>query len=514
MPSPHNVYSVIIVILLWLGWLWLQAHFGIVRKNSIWILLVLAVFSLAAHTNYLRYERGLDRRGSVDFYVYYMGPKYFPELGYHGLYDAHTIADYEDDFRAYRPMVPVRSLTDNLLVRKGSIVERKDEIVSWFTPARWQEFKADISVFRAEYIFDRRDSRWAQDHGYNGTPLTTAINGTLLRQPFLSTERFVELMPWSDLLIVIVAGATIAYVLGAQWGLLFVIVFSANPLNDYITVGGSYLRYLHFVSLALGIVALRKGHGGTAGFLVAVSTHLRVFAILFASALLLSDLLRPERRRLLFERRRFYLSFAAVGLLLLAGTSLLRVPGEQNVWVDFAKNTLLHSKTYAYNALGLKYPFMYSDEANYEVLASRSKPIDWRTEVAARLSRNAVGYRLAAAAFITLSILYLRRVRSGGEALFVGFVWMYALLQVTVYDYVLMSLVPFIFARDQRMWWVLGLTWGVICVVAQLPAAEIAYDWGYSAISVILGVYLAGTLALRTFIWREPDGSGLARSDS
>jgi hypothetical protein len=369
-------------------------------------------------------------------------------------------------------------------------------------------------VFRAKYIFDRRDSRWAQDHGYNGTPLTTAINGTLLRQPFLSTERFVQLMSWMDLLLVIGAGATIAYVLGAQWGLLFVIVFGANPLNDYITVGGSYLRYLHFVSLALGIVALRKGRGGTAGLLFAVATHLRIFAVLFASALLLSDLLRPERRRLLLERRRFYLSFAAAGLILLAGTSLLRAPGEQNVWGDFAKNTLLHSKTYAFNALGLKYPFMYSDETNYEVMADRSKPIDWRAEVAARLSRNAVGHRLAAAALIALSILYLRRVRSGGEALFVGFVWMYVLLQVTVYDYVLMSLVPFIFARDQRMWWVLGLTWSLICVVIQLPAAEAAADWGYSAISVVLGVYLAGTLALRTFIWREPDGSRLARSDS
>ncbi len=137
MPSPHNVESVFIVIFLWLGWLWLQARFGIVRKNSTWILLVLAVFSLAAHTNYLRYQRGLDRRGSVDFYVYYIGPKYFPELGYHGLYDAHTIADYEDDFRAYRPMVPVRSLVDNTFISKADVIERKDEIVGGFTPLRW-----------------------------------------------------------------------------------------------------------------------------------------------------------------------------------------------------------------------------------------------------------------------------------------------------------------------------------------------------------------------------------------
>jgi hypothetical protein len=64
------------------------------------------------------------------------------------------------------------------------------------------------------------------------------------------------------------------------------------------------------------------------------------------------------------------------------------------------------------------------------------------------------------------------------------------------------------------MWWVLGLTWGLIGVVIHLPAAGAALDWGYNVISVILAVYLAGTLALRTFIWREPDGSCLAGSDT
>ncbi|MBW2577463.1 MAG: DUF2029 domain-containing protein [Deltaproteobacteria bacterium] len=512
MPSPHNVQAVIIVILLWLGWLRLQARFGIVRKHSTWILLALALFSLAAHTNYLRYQRELDRRDSWDFYVYYMGPKYFPELGYHGLYDAHTIADYEDDFRAYRPMVWVRSLDDYRLVQKQSIVERKDEIVAWFTPSRWQAFKADVSVFRPEDVFDRRDSNWSRDHGYNGAPLTTAINSTLLRQPFVSTERFVQLMSWSDLLLVVGAGAIIAYLLGAQWGLLFVIAFGANPLNNYITVGGSYLRYLHFVSLALGIVALRKGRGVTAGLLFAVATHLRIFPALFAAALLFSDLLRPERRRLLLERRRFYLSFAAAGLLLLVGTSLLRGPGEQNVWVDFTKNTLQHSKAYSVNMLGLKYPFMYSDETNLEAMSNSSKPIDWRAEVTARFSRNAIGYRLAAAALVALSILYLRRVRDGEEALFVGLVWVFVLLQVAVYDYMLLSLVPLIFARDQRMWWVLGLSWIAICVVIQLPASESAFDWGFNAISVVLAAYLAGTLALRAFIWREPERAALSRT--
>jgi hypothetical protein len=91
---------------------------------------------------------------------------------------------------------------------------------------------------------------------------------------------------------------------------------------------------------------------------------------------------------------------------------------------------------------------------------------------------------------------------------------MCSLLQAAVYDYMLMSLVPLIFVRDLRMWWLLGLTWCLMGVVTQLPAAEAAIDWGYNALSVVLVVYLAVALALRTFIWREPDGPCLAGTDA
>jgi hypothetical protein len=63
------------------------------------------------------------------------------------------------------------------------------------------------------------------------------------------------------------------------------------------------------------------------------------------------------------------------------------------------------------------------------------------------------------------------------------------------------------------MWWVLGLTWGMICVIALLPAAWAAKDWGYCAISVTLAAYLVVTLTLRTFIWREPKGLALATTE-
>ncbi len=58
---------------------------------------LLAAVGLGAHLDFLGFH---GERGAVhywDFFHYYMGSKYFAELGYGGLYDASARADAEDD---------------------------------------------------------------------------------------------------------------------------------------------------------------------------------------------------------------------------------------------------------------------------------------------------------------------------------------------------------------------------------------------------------------------------------
>ena len=41
-----------------------------------------------------------------------------------------------------------------------------------------------------------------RDHGYNGSPLTTLLLGTVANQPFVSTLVFFHTMRWMDLVLV------------------------------------------------------------------------------------------------------------------------------------------------------------------------------------------------------------------------------------------------------------------------------------------------------------------------
>ncbi|MBI1950157.1 MAG: hypothetical protein HYS34_02185, partial [Acidobacteria bacterium] len=59
----------------------------------------LAVAALLLHADFLVRERF----NINEFYHYYVGTRYCPEVGHSGLYDATVVADYEDDPSSYDP---------------------------------------------------------------------------------------------------------------------------------------------------------------------------------------------------------------------------------------------------------------------------------------------------------------------------------------------------------------------------------------------------------------------------
>jgi hypothetical protein len=498
MPSTHNIYPLLILLVLWFLWLKLEKRAGFVERNSIKILILLAPLALITHMSFLRFDRELPQSG-WDFFHYFMGPKYFSELGYTDLYRAQTVADYEDDRGTYHPKVWVRDLKDYSLTVKASIIAEREEVVALFSPERWQEFKSDASAFRQYDFKNRQVPRWTQDHGYNGSPLTTVINRGLIRILPLSVPNFVWIVSWFDLLLVGAAALLTGRVLGARWALFSIIFFSLNPLNNYATIGISFLRYIYYVSLALGVVALLRNRNVTSGVLFAIATHLRLFPVLLPLALFAGHLLSPERRSLLRARRSFYFSFATTGALLLGLTSFVGTPDGEPVWKTFFENTLLHSRVVSVNQVTLRYPFRYSAEANRWIDQHTPKAIEWGAETRRTLERNASWFHLAVAGFVALSMVFLRRVHREEEALFAGLVWLFAWTHISSYDYLVLSLVPLIFCDDRRMWQLVTLTWIIIGAINFLPAARESIHWGYWAISIVVAIYFATALTLRAF---------------
>ena len=82
-----------------------------------------------------------------DTYHYYMGAKYFPELGYERLYDCAMVADSESGRREEVLRRTITDLRTNIIVKTNDLLAHPEErCKSAFTAARWDQFKRDVSL--------------------------------------------------------------------------------------------------------------------------------------------------------------------------------------------------------------------------------------------------------------------------------------------------------------------------------------------------------------------------------
>src|SRR5262249_5104910 len=126
-----------------------------------------------------------------DQFHYYMGAKYFREMGYDGLYKCTAIAEdelgdveytNEDSGRLNKldmrkevrhPDKKIRNLGgDNLLMPAVDVIDHPEICKSRFSPERWEQYKRDVVFFRTasdkQYWEDMQ-----KDHGYNPPPVWT-----------------------------------------------------------------------------------------------------------------------------------------------------------------------------------------------------------------------------------------------------------------------------------------------------------------------------------------------------
>ena len=112
-----------------------------------------------------------------EFYHYYLGAKYAPELGYTRLYECTVAA--EDEFAHLGPRLeraPIRDLTTNVLGSSAEALAHPEKCKAHFTPERWEAFMRDSDFFRRASSWDFWSSG-LKDNGYNGTPVWRILGG-------------------------------------------------------------------------------------------------------------------------------------------------------------------------------------------------------------------------------------------------------------------------------------------------------------------------------------------------
>lgn len=476
-----------------------------VARHEVLLMSLLAAAALLPHVVFVARE-GFNLN---EFFHYYVGTKYFPEVGYSGLYEATVIADYEDDPSSLDPDLQVRSLRSYEMEPRPAVIARADAIRARFTPERWAAFRSDISYFREVDGVLWKVGESLQDHGYNGSPLVTAVLGGLARQPFLSTPACIRLAAWLDVALVVVAGGLLALWVGPGTGALFVFLWAVNPFNDAAYTGGAYLRHLHVLVLLLALIAYTRQRMALSGGAFAVAGLLRVFPFILLAGLALQNLLGRDRRAVLRRHAPLYAAAVAAVILLVAATALLPAPAGENAWGEFGRKLSLHSGRLSVNLLGLSYLFFYGGDHNVAAIQrawEEGRAVDWSAEATKALAANR-GACLSVLVLLGAALLaFLHRGRPP-DGLFAGLVLVYACLHLAHYDYVVLSLVPFMFPGRRDALVTVAVFWIAAAAVRLVPQAAAVPDLRFFVLSWLTALYVAAML-VRCFRAQGAAGGG------
>lgn len=300
-----------------------------------------------------------------EFVHYYLGPKYFPEIGYLGLYDCLTLADREIAAEEHHPpriTGPVRDLADILTDKtdEASMAQCRAGARARFSDSRWAAFKDDVREL-ARLTQDRSWNSVIFDAGYNPPP-----SSVVLSQP-LANWIPIRAGPWPtylvatgiDLILLLICYLVMRVGFGNITALVFVTFFGASYVSDYSWNGGSVLRFTWFVALVLGIVALKQKRWALAGALFGFATCDRLFPFAFAAAAMIPVAVRARRsaehRAIL---RTFALYFGGVVVLLVLASLIMF---GASAWSVFFARIGQHEDVYHVLHLGLKKVLTFRD---------------------------------------------------------------------------------------------------------------------------------------------------------
>jgi hypothetical protein len=315
-----------------------------------------------------------------DMYHYYLGAKYFPELGYSRLYACTTVADLDVGREYAEETVKIRNLETNVLEPVTRVLDDPGICTRHFTKERWLQFRYDAAVFRA-YLTPMTWRRMRSDHGYNATPAWGVLGSFLANTSAASMEQ------WFALALIDAA------LLLAMWGFAFwafgwratcvaLVFWGTNYPSPFGWVGGAFLRHDWLFATVVGLGLLRRERPAAGGFFLATAALLRIFPGVVLAGLGLQALARMVRAR------RFTLSAAhrriAAGALL-AGAVWFPLSaitsGGFGAWAGFVENSRLHLSTPLVNHMGLRTLLSWdgTPRGEREVVADAVDPVDdWR----------------------------------------------------------------------------------------------------------------------------------------
>lgn len=425
----------------WLARRGRAAAFGLSKPRRDRAFLALGVAGVAAYLHFGRLHGDGSFLHYWDTYHYYIGAKYFPELGYERLYECTAVAEAE---ARNRDEVAARTMTDlrtNLQVPTTEILAHPERCQQHFTAARWRAFVHDITWFR-DHLTSWTWGKVQRDHGYNATPVWT-VPGYLLANLAPASDGFILALALIDPLLLLAS----LLLLGRCFGLR-VAVIAALTLGTYLPArflwnGGAFLRFDWLFFLIAGVCALRKDRPLLGGMALAYSALLRLFpAALFVGPMLaLLDQVRRAPTWRSWQSWRGAPARVLLGGALVAAVALppsLALTGDWGA--TFLENTRKHADTPLTNHMGLPTVLSYRPDTTVRALRVASEGDDARLWPRFKEERRAALHQLRPVLVVVGLLLLGALVMASRLELWrvtvLSLVLVPAFLQLTCYYYV------------------------------------------------------------------------------
>jgi hypothetical protein len=381
------------------------------------------------------YAHGMLRTWNV--YHYYLGSKYFDELGYTDLYAQTIVADREQGHRL-RSVRQIRDMSDYQVRPVEEVVGRTRSPA--FSEARWREFKRDLDVLLPREPRELWDSILT-DRGYNPTPCWNAAVSAVSRR--LDITHHAQLMVGTsiDLLLYVTMFVGLGWAFGMEAAMLSFLAFAFLPFTPTRLVGG-FVQYDWLAAIALGLCFVHKRRPVPAAIALGYATVTRVFPLLLVAGLAL-----PTLRRLWTERRldrftrRFALTFVAACAL---GVAVGATSGKgAGGWVEWNDKIQTHNAgmTFGMGRVGLRHLFTHRLGGDFEPTEEARRD---------RYERQRPAYYAAAAAMVVLFVVAAWR-RSKLNSLLLAMLLIYALFVPSHYYWSILAFLPLWRARSKPL---------------------------------------------------------------
>jgi uncharacterized protein YjeT (DUF2065 family) len=297
-----------------------------------------------------RYENYYHRH---ELYHYYLGSKYFTEVGYKRLYACTVIAEVELGLANHVRTKKVRNLAgDNLLesAQDTYVFKDPDQCKRHFTQERWGSFKSDVAWFEKSARGDYWD-RMTADHGYNPPPVWT-MTGKLFSSLAPPSDHFFKVLASLDIMLQLGALLMLDWAFGWRVMTIAAVFFGCNlPANIHWTCGAFLRQDWYFLFMA-AICLARKRRFGLSGAALAWSSLLRVFPVVaFTGVALIMAFHWLRHRTLHRDHLRFAVGAALAGTVLMGAS--VAVTGMDS-YPDFVSHIRGHKSTPLTNNMGLE----------------------------------------------------------------------------------------------------------------------------------------------------------------